>query len=265
MNNYYEIKQQYQQTTFRYAKGKSISEGNEIHPYHEILFYIDGNTTFLSENFKEPLSKNVLLIIPKMHYHKFDIENQNNYTRFVINFPDNEIPSALLQIITDIRIIKNINANIFHLLNQMCTILQTNTSTDTPTFLYSYFLALLTEILIDQKNAVLPSKREHQHLISKCLQYIDLHFNEDIRIETIAKNMNVSISTLFHCFKKEMLIPIRQYVIEKRMIYAHKLLLEGKNPTEIYLECGYNDYSSFYKAYIKTFKHPPTLDKRKIK
>ena len=262
MNNYFEKKLTYNGISFRYSKGKSISNGNEIHPYHEILFFIDGNATFLSENFKEELKPNILLIIPKAHYHNFQIKNPTSYTRLVLNFPDMDILDDLLShTMSEIKIIQNINKNTYPILKRMCDVIQSEQKDEAAVFLYGSFLSLNSEIYFDKKNTTSPLERERELLISKCLQYLDIHLANTIHIHDIAKEMNVSVSTLFHCFKKEMDISLHKYLIEKRMIYAHKLISEGKNPTKIYMECGYNDYSSFYKAYIKIFGFPPSKNK----
>ena len=264
MNNYFEKKLTYNHISFRYSKGKSLSNGNEIHPYHEILFFIDGDATFLSENFKEELKSNILLIIPKAHYHNFQIKDPTSYTRFVVNFPDMDILNNFFSnTLSEIKIIQNINKNTYHLLKRMCDVIQSEQKEQAEIFLYGAFLSLIAEIYFDEKNTSSPLQREREHLISKCLQYIDTHLADTIHIQDIAKEMNVSVSTLFHCFKKEMDISLHKYLIEKRMIYAHKLISEGKNPTKIYIECGYNDYSSFYKAYIKAFGCSPSDNKRK--
>ena len=76
MSKFYEEKITYNQITFRYTKGKSHMTGNEIHPFHEILYYIDGDAVFLSEKYQEPLSQGSLLLIPKNMYHQFHIQNQ---------------------------------------------------------------------------------------------------------------------------------------------------------------------------------------------
>ena len=64
MENFYEEKLTYNQISFRYSKGKSHMTGNEIHPYHEILYYMDGDASFLSEKYQEDLSTGTLLLIP---------------------------------------------------------------------------------------------------------------------------------------------------------------------------------------------------------
>ncbi|MBQ2742579.1 MAG: AraC family transcriptional regulator [Oscillospiraceae bacterium] len=32
-------------------------------------------------------------------------------------------------------------------------------------------------------------------------------------------------------------------------------------PTKIYLDCGYRDYASFYRAFVKMFGYPPSQTK----
>ena len=109
MNKFFEEKISYNQISFRYAQGRSLQRGNEIHTYHEILYYIDGDATFLSADFKEELSKGTLLVIPKEMYHKFHIKDQDRYIRLVINFPDLDIIKNILpDTMSQIRIIKNV-------------------------------------------------------------------------------------------------------------------------------------------------------------
>ena len=45
------------------------------------------------------------------------------------------------------------------------------------------------------------------------------------------------------------------------MIYAKRLLDEGKKPTDVYSLCGYSDYSTFFKAYTKRFGQSPKVAK----
>lgn len=262
MNNFFEEKADYNQISFRYARGRSLQRGNEIHPFHEILYYIDGNATFLSADFKEDLSSGTLLVIPKEMYHKFHIREQNQYVRFVINFPDSEIikdilPSAMSQI----RIIKNVNVNIRHLLNRMCDVICSSEKESAKVFLYGTFLSLLAEIGFDISNATLPRFREKEQLISRCIAFIEERYTSVIHVEDIAKEMCISTPTLFQYFKNELGVSVHKYITEKRMIYARKLIYQGGNPTKIYKECGFSDYSSFYKAYKKMFLKSPADDK----
>ncbi|MBP3361915.1 MAG: helix-turn-helix transcriptional regulator [Clostridia bacterium] len=257
MSNYFEKKLIYNDIVFRYAKGKSLKSGNEIHSYNEILYYIDGGATFLSEEFKENLERNSLLIIPKETYHNFKIGNQSKYERLTIAFPDASIAPIVL---SQINIIKNINEIIQYIINRMLEILNSENHEEFSVFMYGALLMLISEIKFDNKNISKPQLRENAKLISDCVEYIDRNLMSDISIKAISKGINASESNISHLFKKELGISLHQYIIEKRMIYAHKLIKAGEKPSKIYSECGYGDYSSFYKAYTKMFGHSPKND-----
>lgn len=263
MDNFFEKKTNYNQISFRYAKGRSLQSGNEIHSYHEILYYMDGEATFLSADFKEELSKGTLLIIPKEMYHKFHIKNQDQYIRLVINFPDLDIINdTFAYAMSEIRIIKNVSFNIRHLIYRMCDVICDAENKTARIFLYGAFLSLLVEIGFDITNAITPRLREKEQLVSKCLNFIEENYTSTIHVDDIAKIMCVSKPTLFQHFKNELGVSIHKYITEKRMIYARKLIYNGENPTNIFKECGFNDYSTFYKAYKKMFSVSPIADKK---
>lgn len=266
MDNYFEKKTTYNQITFRYARGKSLMDGNEIHPYHEILYYIDGGADFLSEEFHEELALRSLVIIPKESYHCFRIKNQSSYKRLVINFSGVDGAEKLVsKLMSRIRIIKDIPGEVSQLLVKICSLLQNDSdSEEAQLMLYGAFLMLLSLLSTDNSREKLQPRSENE-LIFKCTAYIEQHFKSEISAETIARDLHVSVSTLFHCFKKELGISLHKYITQKRLIYAHRLLSENVQPSKVCFECGYNNYTAFYKAYVKMFGISPSGEHRRVK
>ena len=117
---------------------------------------------------------------------------------------------------------------------------------------------LLAELNMENEKITSPRLREGDPLITECIRYIDSNFTKNISVAGISRELRVSESALAHSFKKELGISLYKYIVEKRLIYAHKLISENKKPTKIYLDCGYNDYPTFYKAYLKMFGYPPS-------
>lgn len=58
-------------------------------------------------------------------------------------------------------------------------------------------------------------------------------------------------------------IPIRKYVIKKRLILAHSKILKGELSSVAAIECGFNDYSGFYRQYKKMYDITPSTHTRK--
>ena len=44
----------------------------------------------------------------------------------------------------------------------------------------------------------------------------------------------------------------------KRLSKAQQLIAMGKKPTEIYTECGFTDYGTFFRNYTKHFGFSPS-------
>ena len=257
MNRYYDEKYTYNRIKFSYCKKAQIDE-REIHSYHEILYYLGGKASFLTESFQEKLEDGTLIIIPKETYHCFKPDNPQQFERLKIGFDDTEELRPFIEsMMTEIKILRAPDNAV---LSKLIDILKAKKDVKTGLRLYAAFLMLITET--EEKSiSQNPVYRESEHLITRCVSYVDKNLMKDISVKTAANELNVSDSTLSHCFKKEMGMSFHQYVVQKRLVYAKKLILDKEKPTKIYISCGYNDYSSFYKAYLKMFGHPPSCDK----
>jgi AraC-like DNA-binding protein len=78
------------------------------------------------------------------------------------------------------------------------------------------------------------------------------------KVETIAKSLNMSVSSLLRQFKIMYGKSIHDYYIEKKMELAKKLMLEeNKTVKEIALMLGYNQASPFIEAFSKLYGYSP--------
>ena len=247
---------------FRYAMGRSIVSGTEIHSYNEILYYIGGDTTFLSERFSENLQAQTLIIIPRGEYHNFRVNDQDAYKRLVINFDNiTGFEELVKKAMEKIRIIRNPGNDIKRTLDKICT-LTTDNRIFAEAALYGTFLELLYEILINVESVEETGGRTNSKFISGALDYTHKHFTKNITAADLAEYMGVSESTFLNRFKEALGISFHRYITEKRMVYGRSLIESGRMPTRVFAECGYEDYSSFYKAYVKMFKSAPSKSRK---
>jgi len=209
---------------FRYAKGESLMRGDEIHPFYEILYYMGGDATLLTEKFESKLNNNSLIIIPKECYHKFKILNQNNYTRLFIQFSltaDTEL--TYNKIFSEIRVVTP-NNYILSVLNRITEVLSEICYAESKNNLLKSALPMLLAELSATSFTVQPTLRKDEHLITKCINFIDNRLNTPLFVSDIAREMGVSVSTLHLCFKDHLGISIYKYITEKRLDLAAKLL-----------------------------------------
>jgi AraC-like DNA-binding protein len=97
--------------------------------------------------------------------------------------------------------------------------------------------------------------------LKRIIDYINANLTTIKTMDDIADALFFSKSYLGHLFKKETNMGIMEYVRNKKVVRAHTLILNGEKPTEIYLECGFSNYPSFYRAYTSFFGFSPRMKK----
>jgi hypothetical protein len=65
---------------------------------------------------------------------------------------------------------------------------------------------------------------KHNSRIESIMKYIERHFSEDIYLSTIAENFFISKSYLAHLLKNETGMPLKQYILQRRIMEAKKIL-----------------------------------------
>ena len=97
--------------------------------------------------------------------------------------------------------------------------------------------------------------------VQKMLDYIKSNLCDIHKVEDVSKALFFSDSYTRTLFKKEMNIGIMEYVRNKKVLLAHRKIKQGMKPSEVYTECGFSNYPSFYRAYASYFGYPPKTKK----
>lgn len=94
------------------------------------------------------------------------------------------------------------------------------------------------------------------------LQYLNLHLTEPLSIDELASRFYISKYHMMHRFRQETGYSIHGYLTEKRLLLAQQYLRRGCTPMEAAVQVGYQDYSTFSRAYKKQFGWAPSEDRR---
>jgi AraC-like DNA-binding protein len=92
----------------------------------------------------------------------------------------------------------------------------------------------------------------------RLIDYVNRHLTQGLTLDSICEKCYISKSQLQRLFKKATGTTLWRYITVKRLAMAQRLLAEGEQPTHIYSRCGFADYSTFYRAYVKAYGHAPT-------
>ncbi len=243
--------------TYKHAKGTSAFPSREFHNYHEILLFVGGKTTFLTEEKRIPLSPYQTIIIPKETYHQFINEEDKEYHRCVFSFYDiPEFEELIKKCMYSTRVIDASNEQkmMFRKMNEA---IESDCSENEKRILMHALLALVLSEISHDYSAIKEGSKPSE-ITSRSIEIINANICSKISICRLSKELNVSVSTLTQTFKKNMNISVYQYILRKKLSLAQQKIQEGESATNAALQCGFNDYSSFYKQYKKMFGVAPS-------
>lgn len=90
----------------------------------------------------------------------------------------------------------------------------------------------------------------HSRLVQKTITYVAANLAADLSLKSLAEQMSINASYLSFLFRKEMGMPLTEYVNRSRIIHAQRLLLTTNQPTKsIALQCGISDVGYFSRLF----------------
>lgn len=229
------------------------------HDFLELYYFLDGSVTYYIEDQVYDLCPGDLLIIPAGKMHRPVIANEYAaYERMVLWITPQYLqsidsPAGDLQ--------KNLQKVGEH---GYCVPFRGDETV--------FVTALLKKLLYMQKNDTDPkfcagavelylwtifrsygvidtTHRNETQVIPQVIRYITEHFSEPLTLEDIAAEFFVSKSYLNRHFKAYTNSTVYAYIMALRLTHARRMLREGIPAVEAGRECGFSDYSTFYKAF----------------
>ena len=101
-------------------------------------------------------------------------------------------------------------------------------------------------------------------IIKQAINYINKNLSNELSIETIANALYCSKMSLNRNFRKIMGCTVWEYVVRRRIFSSRQRLFLSGNVNEAYSKSGFNDYSSFFRAYKKVIGIGPCEDLKKL-
>ncbi len=111
-------------------------------------------------------------------------------------------------------------------------------------------LSVICEIFENQDVKNIVSSTEN-HFINKILEFLNIHFKEELSMDTIAQQFNIDKSYLSHLFKEHVGTSVWNYVIFHRISYFNEIVSNGTNIGKAFQLAGFYNYSNFFRLYKK--------------
>lgn len=233
------------------------------HAFNKIIFFKSGDVKYNIEGKEYQLCPYDILLVRRGDIHRPIISDNEEYNRIIIWIDDNYLEASNLSKCFElaeekrINIIKSADIQLFQLADELANINDSD-------FAYKqYSEALLTQLLILIARCEMNSnadieKYKSDKQIDEILNYLNSNLDKRLSIDNIAEKFYISRYHLMHKFKECTGKTIYSYIQSKRLLKALNLIKSGLSAKQAAIECGFNDYSVFLKAFKKEFGTSPT-------
>ncbi len=221
------------------------------HGLYELLYFVDGDATFVIEDRRYKLKKGDLILIRPLQYHFIQIDSPVDYERYNFLFDAERHNVHSVKALPEETVVINIKGNtIAEDIFKKCDFYQANCTPEVFSELLEHLLcelfyniSLFPHTFPDNSTVLSP-------LLSKALNYINQNLLTTLSVEDVASHLFVSESYLFRLFKTELHQTPKKYIMVKKLLVAQKMIASGEKPTTVAEKCGFSDYTSFYRNYI---------------
>ena len=259
---------------FHIRDKKDIKFEYHHHDFSKIVILIDGDLTYYIEGKAYILKPWDILFVNKNEIHKPVVNPNKYYERIVIWLnPDFMAKYAqgnnnllkcfevaiknnynLLRLnMKSIDIIKNLIQDI-----QNCNNSNEFGSEILKESLFVQLMVLMNRLFLNSEKNRDIEDIQYDKTIEGVLNYINSNLENDLSIDTIASEFFISKYYLMRKFKNQIGSSIHNYVVQKRLILARSLISDGLSMSSVCSRCGFNDYSSFVRAFKKVYGVSPS-------
>lgn len=100
-------------------------------------------------------------------------------------------------------------------------------------------------------------ENDNVHRINEICRYVYENCEKKLTLDQLAKQFYMNKFYLAHEFKKRIGMPLGRYINHMRLQMAQRMLQQGHPPTTLYIQCGFTEYSTFYRAFKAEFGMSP--------
>lgn len=241
------------------------------HDMFEIFYFISGECKFVVEGNEYNLNPGDILVMRPAETHDLRIMSDKAYERISVHIPFSffekfdtdsllikpfyERPLGFLNKYTQ----ENFDSNLYK--TAIETIKEGDDEID-KTEIESRLYLILSEIYkaYKKREREIVSHVKKDDLSIKLIDYITRNLYSDLSLKSISNEFYISVSQINRIFKKATGSTVSKYIKTKRLISAREQIRAGKPACKVSADCGFGDYSSFYRMYTSQFGVSPNID-----
>jgi len=238
-----------------------------IHELYELYCLVSGDVECVVEGSAYPLQPGDLLIMKKAEAHSIRIGSALPYEWITVHFSENMLvgmqKNELIQFLNDRPLGKNNlfphaqfnNPHWMYYMDQIRSIVSRARR-------QLYISVLLSELFEASREATRVLPQWGYGVIPDIVNYISAQAATPLSIDILCRRFYISRAQLNRKFREYTGCSVWEYITNKRLLLAREILRHGDAPAIACAKAGFNNYTTFYRAYRKKFGVSPKADHR---
>ncbi len=245
------------------------------HDFHKLIWFISGEVEYHIEGKSYKLEPYDILLVSKGEIHKPFVNFDTAYERYVF-YISREFLEEHSEEESDLNLCFQMaqkeQGNVIRLSpSDSRRLFETVKLLDRAEQEYAfaeemYRRILFLKLLIELNRCCLSNPEvfhktaRYDKKVVEMIHYINENLSGDLSIESLSAKFYLSKYHMMRKFKEETGYSMHQYILEKRILAARNMILDGSLATQASVECGFKDYSTFSRAYKKLLGQLPSDD-----
>lgn len=257
----------------RYAVDDDPDDRNfmmHVHESCEIFYFISGKAEYLVEGTRYPLEAGNILIMRPSESHRIKIVGKGKYERYALNFsvsvidridPEHKLMRAFFDrplgrgnLFAPMEFGEENMGRIFAEMHEK------NNRYEMQIVIKTHLFWLLDRINRAWLQRGMEEYAPPENISERILLYVNYHLFDKLSVPALAERFFLSTSQFNRVFKKATGASPWEYIIKKRLTAARERIRRDEEIQYVAESCGFGDYSSFYRAYVKYFGCSPKKD-----
>lgn len=247
------------------------------HDGYEVLMMKRGNVGMQIEDRMITLQPGDIVLIPPYVFHFACQQSSDTYCRVVLNMKETVIQSLIARDesyrhITDVFYQTpdyhiHVNGSTLRQLIDLARALEASSGSKADAYganilsksLLSIILVILNRQAASSVAPILPQTQAPSmpKVVTDVIHYVDQNLAGDLSVSGIAESVHLNSVYLTRLFRQYSGLSLQQYIIEKRLAEAKRMLRNGQSPTDVCYACGFNNYSNFSRTFTNHVKISP--------
>ena len=226
------------------------------HDFLELYLFLDGSVTYYIEDQVYDLCPGDLLIIPPGRMHRPVIANERAAYERMVLWVELDYIARIDSVAGELQAaLRGIGANGYRVplrgddLIFAASLFRRIVKMERGGVFTSSAIRLYLKDAFEAYSLVEKEARGETAVIPQVIRYLTEHFREPLRLDDLAARFFISKSYLNRHFKAYTNATVYAYLMALRITHARRMLRAGATAAEAGRECGFSDYSTFYKAF----------------